>query len=49
MKGKDLSSIQEREGRSSEFHGRSAGEGLYQTLKVTSNVASIFRWQKRWE
>jgi len=38
MKGKDLSSIQKREGRSSEFCGRPVEKEVYQTIKIPSDI-----------
>jgi len=36
-------------GKKSEIRGQSAKERVYQTLKITSNVASVFCGQERWQ
>jgi len=38
VKGKDLPSIQKWKGRSPEFCGRPIEEGVYQTIKILSDV-----------
>jgi len=47
-KGKDISIIKERERRGAQVHQRIIEEGVYQTLKITSNNTSVFCVKEGW-
>ena len=49
MKGKDLPIIQKQERGSPELCGRPTEKRVYQTIKISTNIASVLCTEKGWK